>query len=98
MTPEEVQAVADVVEIAIGRRMEEVYGELEAVKEQVREAIEHVRATAEVLHDNDTALMAHLQAGSGGEAAGLVIQVSESWERFLKSEMARLGWKVQVPK
>lgn len=98
MTPDEMQAVVDAVDAVMGRRMEEVYGELELVKQQVGEALEQFRATAEVLHSNDLAVMAQLARVEGDGAREVVEIANDRWRRFVMGECERMGLKVVVPK
>lgn len=94
MTPDEVQVIANL----IGERMEQVYGEIEVLKGAVREAVEMLQQTAQVLHDNDVAIMGQLSIARGDQVAKFVGGVSDSWERFIKVEAEALGLKIMVPK
>lgn len=82
----------------IGERMEEVYAVIEDLRQDVATAVEQVRDTAQVLHDNDVALMARLQQAEGDPVAGFAARVNESWERFIRGECEQMGWRIVVPK
>lgn len=98
MTPEDiVEALVPVIERAIARRMEEVFGVIEELREQFH-------ATIGVMDGNDQAIIAALQevrgavTGEGGQVGEVMKLAAESWERFVKGEAEKLGMKVVVPK
>lgn len=98
MTPDEIAQVADAVEEIVGRRMEEVYAVVEDLRQQVADAVQSVNATAQVLHDNDTALMARLMKDEGSAPAEFIETAAEGWRRFVEGEAKRLGVKIMVAK
>lgn len=98
MTPEQVvDALVPVIERAIGRRMEEVYGTLEQLREEFQQTIN-------VMDGNDQAIVAALQeirgkiSGEGYQVAEVLAKAGESWERFVRAEAEKLGLKVITPK
>lgn len=102
MTGDEIEAIADVVQQTVDRiiaqRMEEVYGNIETMRQEVRDAVEQIRDTAQVLHDNDVTVMAELARVRGDGGREYVEQVAESWRRFVVHEAEQLGFRVMVPK
>lgn len=98
MTSDEMRAVVAAVEEVMARRLEEVYGTIEGLRQDVADAVQQVRDTAQVLVDNDTALMGQVMARDGDEVAGFVARVGDSWARFIRAEAEVLGWRVVVPK
>lgn len=89
-----VDTLVPVIERAIGRRMEEVYGAIEQLREEFQQSVT-------VLDGNDHALVAEIQRlrGSGGEqVAEVLAQAGEAWERFVRGEAEKLGLKVITPK
>lgn len=98
MTPDEMQAVVAAVEEVMARRLEEVFGTIEGLRQDVADAISQVQATAQVLVDNDSAIMGQMMVARADEVAGLVGAVSDAWQRFVRAEAEVLGWRVVVPK
>lgn len=98
MSPDEIAQVAEVIDIAIAQRMEQVYGVIEELRQQVSDAVESVNATAQVLHDNDTALMAKMMADQGNVPAEFTVFAAEAWQRFVVAEAKELGLRIVVPK
>ena len=91
---EVVDALIPVIEGAIARRMEEVYGVLEELREQFQ-------ATVTVLDGNDHIIIAEVQRlrESGGEqVAETVAKAAEAWERFVVAEAKHIGLQVIRPK
>ena len=91
---EVVDALVPVIEGAIARRMEEVYGVLEELREQFQ-------ATVAVLDGNDHAIITEVQRlrGSGGEqVAETITKAAEAWERFVVTEARHIGLQVIRPK
>jgi hypothetical protein len=80
MTPDEVQTIVEVIDTAIRTRMEEVYGELEALKQQVRDA---THAIGETLLTNDETMVTQMTALADG-----------SWRRFIETEARALGLRI----
>lgn len=98
MTPEQiVEVLVPVIEGAIARRMEEVYGTLEVLREEFQQTIN-------VMDGNDHAIIAAVQelrgvvTGEGYIVEEVVKRAAESWERFVRSEAEKLGLKMLVPK
>lgn len=105
MTPDEFQQVVDALDVAIGRRMEEVYATIEELRGEVArlqtstaDAVEQFVATAQVLHDNDTAIMGEMSRVKGEEPTQFTEQVAGAWRRFVMAEAKELGLRVVVPK
>lgn len=98
MTNDEMQAVIEAVNEVMGRRMEEVYGEIEALKQAVQDAVQGITATAQVLHDNDTALMAKLMQNEGSVAGEVVERAADAWRDFVVAEGKKLGLRLVVAK
>lgn len=98
MTPDEITQIADAVEEIVGRRMEEVYATIEELRQGVADAVVSVNATAQVLHDNDTAIMARLMQDEGSAPAEFIETAAEGWRRFVVGEAKRLGVKIMVAK
>lgn len=92
-----VEVLVPVIEGAIARRMEEVYGTLEVLREEFQQTIN-------VMDGNDHAIIAAVQelrgqiTGEGYIVEEVVKRAGESWERFVRSEAEKLGLKFIVPK
>lgn len=98
MRPEDiVEVIAPIVEQAIASRVTEIY----EVIEDLRQGFQ---ATVGVLDGNDQAIIAALQevkakvTGEGYQVAEVLKKSAESWDRFVRGEAEKLGWKVVVPK
>lgn len=98
MTPDEFQQVVEALDVAIGRRMEQVYATVEELRGDVATAVQQVADTARVLYDNDTAIMGEMARVRGDEPTQFTEQVAGSWRRFVIAEAKALGLKIVVPK
>lgn len=88
LEPQDIELIADtayqVVQRVIGERMEQVYGVLEEIREQMQ-------ATVGVLNGNDEALLAEIRKVQHATPAEVLTQAGESWERFITNEAKVLG-------
>lgn len=101
LTPDDLEVIASAVDEVLGRRLEQVYADLEGLQEQLGEAVSGFNATAQVLHDNDTVVMAEMARVRGDGAGEYATNVVESWRRFIVHEAEELGMRVlpaMVPK
>lgn len=89
-----VDTLVPVIERAIARRLEEVFGAIEQLREEFQTSVG-------VLDGNDHALVAEIQRlrGSGGEqVAETLARAGQAWERFITTEAKLLGLQIIVPK
>lgn len=92
-----VDVLVPVIERAIARRLEAVYGAIEQLREEFQQSVT-------VLDGNDQAVIAVVQelrgkvTGEGMQVAEVLAKAGESWERFVRGEAEKLGLKVIVPK
>lgn len=94
----DIEQVVEAIEGVLASRMEEVYGNIEALRQEVAEAVIGIRDTAQVLHDNDIAIMARFAETQGSVPAEFTRAAAGAWERFVRQEAEQLGWRVIVPK
>lgn len=98
MTPDDLAQVADAVDRVIGQRMEQVYGTIEELRQEVADAVTAFNQTANVLNENDIAVMAQMAKAEGDEVAGFMERANDSWRRFIIGEAKQLGIKIMVDK
>lgn len=82
LTADDIATIAEVIDTAVRARMEEVFGELEALKEQVRDAVQRMAGA-----DIDSVLVTEVTA-----------RADESWRRFIETEAKHLGLVIVRPK
>lgn len=87
----DLEAIVGAVNEIIGRRLEEVYGAIEQMREEFTQ-------TVTVLDGNDTALLGEIRKMSGMTPAEVLKEAGESWERYVKGEAANLGLRIVAPK
>ncbi len=83
--------IGGAVNEVIGRRLEDVYLAIEAVREEFQQ-------TVTVMDGNDRAVIAELQRFQQLTPIQVMEEAAASWERFVKTEAEHLGLKVIVPK
>lgn len=81
-----VTAVKGVVDQVLGERLEQVYTDLQAIREQ----FEH---TVQTLDGNDHAILAELRARLGDPVGELTVLAEQAWERHVRAEGERIGLK-----
>ncbi len=98
LRPEQiVDALVPVIEAAIARRAEDIYGAIEQLRGEFQ-------ATINVMDGNDAAIIAAVQemrgvlTGDGYQVSEVLSKAGASWERFVRAEAEQLGLKVIVPK
>jgi hypothetical protein len=84
LEPDDITQVIEAVDTILARRMEEVYGVLEDLREQVHGSIT-------MLNGNDQALVSEILSLKGGLAAEWNQSSEEAWRRFVEVQARELG-------
>jgi len=88
---DDIAAIVSAVNENIARRLEDVYGAIEQMREEFHQTIT-------VMDGNDMAIVGELQKMKAMPTPEVLKEAGESWERYVRGEAKHLGLRIIAPK